>query len=386
MYDSCEGFSTPKHPKTHQKKAILILQDGTLMRGEGFGATRKVHGEFVFNTGMVGYPESITDPSYAGQILIQTYPLIGNYGVNTKHFESDGPKIEGYVVHELCRQPSHWSSELHLDEWLETNGVPGISGVDTRFLTQKIRTQGTMLGILSVYENGDKPDLKALLEEVKTVEDPNKRKLAYEVATKDVKHFDVGGDLTVVLIDCGVKLNIIRNLMARGLNVMIVPPQTSAETILASRPDGVVLSNGPGDPKVYVEVIETTRRLIESHVPIMGICLGCQILALALGGETYKLKFGHRGQNHPCIEVDGRRCYITSQNHGFAVRPESLEGTGLKVTLINANDKTVEGVKHISLPAFAVQFHPEASPGPNDTNVLFDAFLEEIRRGGMPPA
>jgi carbamoyl-phosphate synthase small subunit len=369
--------------ENRQRKAVLILEDGTLMRGEGFGAACKVHGEFVFNTGMVGYPESITDPSYAGQILIQTYPLIGNYGVNTKHLESDRPQIEGYVVHELCQQPSHWSSELQLDEWLTASGVPGIAGVDTRSLTQKIRTQGTMLGILSVYENGAEPDFKTLREEAKTVEDPNKRKLAYEVASKDVKRFDVGSDLTVVLIDCGVKLSIIRNLIARSLNVIVVPPQASAEGILANQPDGVVLSNGPGDPKVYAEVIETTKKLVESRIPIMGICLGCQILALALGGETYKLKFGHRGQNHPCVEIDGKRCYITSQNHGFAVRRESLEGTGLKVTWLNANDRTVEGIRHVSLPVFAVQFHPEASPGPNDTNVLFDAFLEEVRKAGM---
>jgi carbamoyl-phosphate synthase small subunit len=383
VHDDTEGFSTPKTAENPRRRAVLILEDGTIMHGEGFGADRKVQGEFVFNTGMVGYPESITDPSYAGQILIQTYPLIGNYGVNTKYLESDRPKIEGYVVHELCHEPSHWSSELQLDEWLAENGVPGIAGVDTRFLTQKIRTQGTMLGILSVYKEEDKLDLQSLREEVKTVEDPNKRKLAYEVGSKDVKRFPMAGSLTVVLIDCGVKLSIIRNLMARGLNVVAVPPETSAEAILAMQPDGVVLSNGPGDPKVYVEMIEATKKLVDSHVPIMGICLGCQILALALGGETYKLKFGHRGQNHPCIEVDGKRCFITSQNHGFAVEPESLKGTGLKVTLLNANDRTVEGIRHVSLPIFAVQFHPEASPGPNDTNLLFDEFLEEVRKVWM---
>jgi len=382
-HDDTEGFSTPKIAENPRRRAVLILEDGTIMQGEGFGACYKVQGEFVFNTGMVGYPESITDPSYAGQILIQTYPLIGNYGVNTKYLESDGPKIEGYVVHELCHEPSHWSSEFQLDEWLAENGVPGIAGVDTRSLTQKIRMKGTMLGILSVYKEGDVVDLESLKEEVKTVEDPNKRKLAYEVAFNDVKRFDVAGSLTIVLIDCGVKLSIIRNLMARGLNVVVVPPKTSAETILAMQPAGIVLSNGPGDPKVYIEVIETAKKLVCSHVPIMGICLGCQILALALGGETYKLKFGHRGQNHPCIEVDGNRCFITSQNHGFAVRPESLKGTGFKTTLLNANDKTIEGIRHTSLPIFAVQFHPEASPGPNDTNLLFDKFLEEVRKVGM---
>ncbi|MCJ7635304.1 carbamoyl phosphate synthase small subunit, partial [Candidatus Bathyarchaeota archaeon] len=222
----------------------MILEDGTLMQGEGFGATRKVQGEFVFNTGMVGYPESITDPSYAGQILIQTYPLIGNYGVNPEYLESDRPKIEGYVVHELCGEPSHWSAELHLDEWLAANGVPGITGVDTRFLTQKIRTQGTMLGILLVCEEGVEPDFEALREEVKKVEDPNRRKLAYEVACKKLEHFYVDSDLTVVLIDCGVKLSIVRNLMVRGVNVDAVPPQTSAETILSMQPDGIVVSNG----------------------------------------------------------------------------------------------------------------------------------------------
>ena len=362
------------------------------MCGEGFGAVRKTQGEFVFNTGMVGYPESITDPSYAGQILIQTYPLIGNYGVNRDHLESDRPKIEGYVVRELCHQPSHWSSELGLDDWLAENGVPGIAGVDTRFLTQKIRTQGTMLGVLSTYEESDEPDIDSLRDEAKKVEDPNRRKLAYDVSFKEVKRFQAaafagtrsfGDECTVILVDCGVKLSIIRNLVTRGVNVIAVPPQTSVETIQAMEPDGIVVSNGPGDPKVYKEVIDTTRRLAESGIPLMGICLGCQILALALGGETYKLKYGHRGQNHPCIEVDGKRCYITSQNHGFAVKSESLEGTGLRVTLINANDRTVEGVRHKSLPVFAIQFHPEASPGPNDTNVLFDSFIEEVRKAGI---
>jgi len=329
---------------------------------------------------MVGYPESITDPSYYGQILIQTYPLIGNYGINTKYLESDNPKIEGYVVHELCQKPSHWSQELQLSEWLARNNIPGISGVDTRHLTQKIRTQGTMLGILSVYGEGEEPDIPSLEDELKEVKDPNLRKLAYEVAVSETKWFNSGRGSTIVIIDCGVKLSIVRNLVLRKFNVAIVPPQSSAKTILDLNPQGVLISNGPGDPKKYAEVIQTTRELVDSHIPIMGICLGCQILALAMGGDTYKLKFGHRGQNHPCLEAKGKRCYITSQNHGFAVESKSLEGTGFRVILINANDKTVEGIRHTSLPIFGVQFHPEASPGPNDTNFLFDSFLEEVQK------
>ena len=371
---------TPEGTKHSAKDAVLVLEDGTLVCGIGFGAVRRISGEVVFNTGMVGYPESISDPSYAGQILVQTYPLIGNYGVTTKNLESDHPQIEGYVVHELCDVPSHWSSELTLDEWLEENRVPGISGVDTRFLTQTIRTKGTMLGILAVYEHGDEPDFEQLRREAKTILDPNKRKLAYEVASKDAKLFDVGGDSTVVLVDCGVKASITRNLMNRGVNVLVVPPEKPAEEILAAEPSGVVFSNGPGDPAIYNEVIDTARSVVAAGLPVFGICLGCQVLALALGGKTYKLKFGHRGQNHPCVEANGKRCFITSQNHGFAVDADSLKGTGLEVTLINANDRTVEGVRHKSLPVFAVQFHPEASPGPNDTNYFFDAFMQETKK------
>jgi len=358
----------------------LVLEDGTLVRGVGFGAIKRISGEVVFNTGMVGYPESITDPSYAGQILVQTYPLIGNYGVTTKNLESERPQIEGYVIHELCEVPSHWASELTLDRWLEESGVPGISGVDTRFLAQTIRTKGTMLGILAVCQGGDEPDLELLRKEAKAVPDPNKRKLAYEAATKEEKLFDVGGDSMVVLVDCGTKASIARNLLDRGVNVLIVPPEKPADEILAVKPSGVVFSNGPGDPAVYSEVVNTARSVVEAGIPVFGICLGCQILALALGGRTYKLKFGHRGQNHPCVEANGKRCFITSQNHGFAVDADSLGGTGLEVTLVNANDRTVEGVRHKSLPVFAVQFHPEASPGPNDTNYLFDSFMQEMKK------
>jgi len=362
------------------KKAVLVLEDGALIKGVGFGATKKVSGEVVFNTGMVGYVEAITDPSYHGQILMQTYPLIGNYGVCPDHFESDGPKIQGYVIHELCREPSHWASKLTLDEWLQRTGVPGIERVDTRMLTKKIRNHGTMLGILQVYEKCDEPDLDELREEAKHVPDPNMRSLAYEVATNHIKRFDVEGESDIVLIDFGVKKSIVKNLTDRNLNVILVPPKTPAKEILDMNPVGIVISSGPGDPKRCEDVFEVIRQIVKAKIPVLGICLGNQILALSLGGDTYKLKFGHRGQNHPCIDVQTGRTYITSQNHGYAVDALSLEDTDLRVTFVNANDNTVEGITHVTVPVSGVQFHPEASSGPNDLNYLFDKFFDSLKR------
>lgn len=379
-----EGFSISKEAVETDKRAVLVLEDGTVFRGAGFGASKKVYGEVVFNTGMVGYPEAITDPSYKGQILVQTYPLIGNYGVTTSAFESDGPKIEGYVIRELCKKPSHWSSELTLDSWLEENGIPGIEGVDVRMLTKRLRIRGTMLGILQVYDDAEEDYVEKLKEEVKGLVHPDKMKLAYAVATDRIKRFNVDSDKDVVLIDCGVKWSIVRNIMDRKYNVILVPPRTAASKILDMNPVAVVLSNGPGDPKMCGEVIESVQELIEAKVPILGICLGHQILALAMGADTYKLKFGHRGQNHPCIDLRTRRCYITSQNHSYAADEATLKKTGLRITLINANDKTVEGIEHERLPIKAVQFHPEASPGPTDSNFYFDEFFAETvrKRGG----
>jgi len=360
------------------KNAVLVLEDSTLIKGVGFGATKKVSGEVVFNTGMIGYVEAITDPSYHGQILMQTYPLIGNYGVCPDHFESDGPKIQGYIIHELSRKPSHWASKFTLDEWLEKTRVPGIERVDTRMLTKKIRVKGTMLGILQVYEWGDDPNLDELKEEAKHLPDPNKRCLAYEVAIKRIKRIEVGGKSDIVLIDCGVKRSIVKNLTDRNLNVILVPPKTTDKEILDMNPVGVIISNGPGDPKMYKEVIEVTRQIVKAKMPVMGICLGNQILALSLGGDTYKLKFGHRGQNHTCINTQTGRCYITSQNHGYAVDASSLTDTGLHVTFVNANDNTIEALAHEILPISGFQFHPEASPGPSDVNYLFDSFLNSL--------
>ena len=366
-----------------EKKAVLALADGTTIVGYGFGATGKTSGEVVFNTGMVGYVESITDPSYNGQILVQTYPLIGNYGVCPEHFESGGPKIRGYVVRELCVEPSHWTSKKTLDEWLKENGVPAIYGVDTRMLTKKLRIFGVMLGVLHVYPPGEEPNLEEIKEEIKYVPDPNQTDLAKEVSTRKIVRYETDGKYRVVLVDCGVKKSIIRNLLARKVNVVQVPIDTPTDKILSEKPDGIVLSNGPGNPKMVPYLIKTVKQLLEVKIPVFGICLGCQVLALALGGDTYKLKFGHRGQNHPAIDLKTQRCYITSQNHGYAINPDSLP-EDVEVTFLNANDKTVEGIKHKKLPFTAVQFHPEAAPGPVDTDFLFDLFLRDMEkfRGG----
>jgi len=363
-------------------KAVLVLEDGSTFVGYGFGAPKKVSGEIVFSTSMVGYPESLTDPSYKGQILTFTYPLVGNYGVPPydlengvlKYFESDDIKATGFVIHELCKNPFHWASTRTLDKWLKDEDIPGIYGIDTRRLTKKLRVKGVMLGILKVCEENEEPDLPKLLNEVKSVQDPNSTDLVKEVTVKEPIRYDSGGNKLAVLIDCGVKYGILRNLLKRGFDVIRVPYDFSAEEILAHNPDGVIISNGPGDPKQCVKTIETVRELVDEDMPMMGICLGTQILALALGGDTYKLKYGHRSQNQPALDLETGRCYITTQNHGYTAERDSLKDTGLDVWFMNANDKTVEGVKHKSKPAFALQWHPEASPGPYDTEFLFDRF------------
>ncbi len=370
------------------RNAALVLEDGSFFLGYGFGAVGRVSGEVVFNTGMVGYVESLTDPSYHGQILVMTYPLVGNYGVPSwsvvdewglpAYFESDGIKVQGFVVHECCKNPSHWSSVESLDEWLRREGVPGIEGIDTRMLTKKLRVKGVMLGVLEVCEEEVEPDVDELLKEARRVKDPNMRKLASEVSCRKAISYGNRGRGRVVLIDCGVKFNILRQLLKRGVEVVRVPYGTRVDEILDYKPDGVVISNGPGDPKLAVEVVETVRELLAEELPVFGICFGNQILALACGGDTYKLKYGHRSQNQPALDVETGRCYITTQNHGYAVDEKSLVETGLIVSFVNANDRTVEGVKHRELSAFSVQFHPEHSPGPFDTEYLFDVFLKKL--------
>ncbi len=367
------------------KKAVLLLEDGTSFIGKGFGATAKVSGEVVFSTQMVGYPEALTDPSYKGQILTFTYPLVGNYGVPDNrvnlglplYFESDHIQPQGLIIHELCHEPFHWASKRTLDKWLADEGIPGIYGVDTRRLTKKLRTHGVMLGILQVCEAGEELNLEGLLKKGQKIADPNATDLVKQVSVKKPVTYNVDGKKTVVLIDCGVKYSIIRNLLKRDINVVRVPYNSSATKILSYKPDGVFISNGPGDPKKCTKTIAAIRELSEK-TPLMGICLGAQILALALGGDTYKLKFGHRAQNQPALDLISGRCYITTQNHGYAINMDSLKKTPLEPWFVNPNDKTTEGIKHKNKPVFAVQWHPEASPGPYDTELLFDKFAKSL--------
>ncbi|HUI87005.1 MAG TPA: glutamine-hydrolyzing carbamoyl-phosphate synthase small subunit [Nitrososphaerales archaeon] len=367
-----------------QEDAVLLLKDGTIFRGVGFGADRVVEGEVVFNTGMVGYPESLTDPSYYGQILVQTWPLVGNYGVPSSkiadgfgvplHFESKEIQVRGYVVSELAKVPSHWSSSHHLEDWFAESGLPGIQGIDTRELTKKLRTQGTMLGILA---KGRDIDPQALSRRLGSISDPNREDLVRPVSVSKTVDYNLQGTPKVALVDCGVKYGIVRNLLARGARVLQMPYDTPADEILSHSPAGVVISNGPGDPKMCRATIESARGLLETDVPMLGICLGTQILALAGGGDTYKLKFGHRAQNHPCVELKTGRVYLTTQNHGYTVDQASLKD--FATSFVNLNDKTVEGISHRRKAVVGVQFHPEASPGPYETGFLFDQFLERAR-------
>jgi len=357
--------------------AALVLKDGTVWKGKGFGAPGTVTGEVVFNTGMTGYTQAVTDCSYKGQILCQTYPLIGNYGICSSEFESDGPKIQGYAVYEACSLPSHRTSEKGLAEWLAEAGIPGIQGIDTRELTKNLRVSGTMMGAL--YAGADPPDIGELARMAAQAQDPNERDLVAEVTIREPMHYP-GKKENVVVIDCGAKLGIISSLLETGVSVTRVPASFTAGRIMDLRPDGVVISNGPGDPKKVQYVIDTVKALMEHRVPVFGVCLGNQILGLALGCDTYKLKFGHRGQNHPVMEASTGRCYITSQNHGFAIDRGSIAGSGARATFTNINDGTVEGIEHERLSAFGVQFHPEVRPGPLDTKFLLDRFVKHVGR------
>ena len=351
--------------------AKLVLEDGSVFNGYSFGSRRTVSGEVVFNTGMVGYPESLTDPSYRGQILVLTYPLIGNYGVPAnekednllKYFESNKIQVQGLVVADYSNNYFHWNATRSLSDWMKENNIPGITGVDTRDITKKLREKGTMLGIIS--HNKDKERLY--------FEDPNKRNLVAEVSIRNPIIYKKG-KRKIIFVDCGAKNSIIRAFLRRNISVIRCPWNYY---FLQKEVDGIVLSNGPGDPKMCQETIKNIRKMLSKDIPILGICLGSQILALAAGANTYKLKYGHRSHNQPCIEIGTKKCYITSQNHGYAVDSDTLP-EDWREWFSNNNDNTNEGIFHISKPFFGAQFHPEGSPGPDDTEFLFDLFIRAM--------
>ena len=356
--------------------AYLVLEDGSVHEGVGFGAEADGLGEVVFNTSMTGYQEVLTDPSYAGQLVTLTYPLVGNYGINPEDFESDRIQVGGLIVRENCELPSHGRSDLTLHEFLAGQGIPGIAEVDTRSITRQIRSQGVMLGIIT---NGD-PDVA--LRQLQDSPPYGHRDYVATVTTPDGYNWDgdnedlIEAKHRILVTDCGLKYNILRQLRRRGCRVTVVPASTPAEELLAMEPSGVLFSPGPGDPKLLEYVVDNTRKVL-GQVPVMGICLGHQIIARALGADTFKLKFGHRGGNHPVKDLDDGRVYITAQNHGYAVSPDNLP-SGLEVSHINLNDQTVEGFRHKSLPLFTIQYHSEASPGPRDNEYLFDQFIDMV--------
>ena len=371
------------------RRALLVLADGRVFRGEALGAPGESHGEVVFNTSMTGYQEILTDPSYRGQVVCMTYPLIGNYGINPEDVESRRPWLAGFIVKEACPFPSSWRSRVPLDTYLREHQIVGIQGIDTRALTRHLRDRGAQEGIISTEElDGARLAARAralpglvgrdLVTEV-SVEAPHgwtegPWDLARGYTTPPASRF------TVVAFDSGIKQNILRCLAGLGCDVHVVPADTGAAAVLERKPHGVFLSNGPGDPEAVPYLVETVRALV-GKVPIFGICLGNQILGLALGGRTYKLKFGHHGGNHPVKDLETGRVEITAQNHGFAVDPRSVERLGLVETHVNLNDGPSEGMRHRELPIFSVQYHPEASPGPHDAHYLFHRFIDLMSGG-----
>ena len=347
-------------------KAKLILENGAIFNGTAFGHIKDTVGEVVFNTGMTGYQEVLTDPSYYGQMVVMTYPLIGNYGINLDSMESESAKVKGFIVREGAKKPSHWQCEMDLDGFLKQHRIMGIEGIDTRALTKIIRNNGTLKGIITVRELSD----AQVEHHFKTFHNLNAVK---QVTSKEVYEIP-GKGKRVAVLDFGVKQNILRSLQERDCHITVFPALATAEEILAVSPDGVLLSNGPGDPKDLPTVLETINGLLGKK-PIFGICLGHQLLALSLGADTEKLKFGHRGCNHPVKDLLNKKVYITSQNHGYVVKQDSLPKEAF-ITHVNLNDGTIEGIQHKDLPAFSVQFHPEASPGPKENAYLFDRFMK----------
>jgi len=364
--------------------ALLVLEDGSFWKGRGFGSVKKVFGEVVFNTGMVGYTEAFTDPSYKGQILVSTYPLIGNYGVPDFekdefglpiYFESESIQISGLVVQEVCEIPSHPHSKMSIHEWFEKEGIPGIEGVDTREITKRLRNKGVMMGALvTSYDEISEDEVYAELKKVERYD-----KKFFEPSLKEPIFYGNKGPL-IAFLDCGAKLSILRNLLKLGFRVVRLPYDYDIDEILSYQPKGLVISNGPGNPKKYLKTIETIKKARELKLPMLGICLGNQLIALSYGGETFKMKYGHRGQNKPCINYIDGRVYITSQNHGYAVDPNSIKNTSLKIWWINADDSTIEGLIDIENKVMSVQFHPEANPGPFDTLFVFENFKKMVEK------
>lgn len=356
-------------------KAILALEDGRIFEGRSFGSQKETCGEVVFNTSMSGYQEILTDPSYAGQIVVMTYPHIGNYGVNSEDEESRKPFVEGFVAREFSGNWSNWRGRESLEDYLRRHEIPGLSEIDTRALVRHIRTRGALRGIISTVDL----DPRSLVERARAVPSMVGHDLASTVTCanpypwKTRSEAEKGARFKVVAYDYGIKWNILNSLAATGCVVSVVPATTTAETVLSMNPDGVFLSNGPGDPEPLEYAVGNIRKLV-GRVPVFGICLGHQLMGLALGGRTYKLKFGHRGGNQPVKNLLTGKVEITAQNHGFAVDPDSLDAARIRLTHMNLNDQTLEGMSHKDLPAFSVQYHPEASPGPHDSQYLFDDF------------
>lgn len=364
-------------------KAFLILEDGTVFTGTSIGSTREIISEIVFNTSMTGYLEVLTDPSYAGQAVVMTYPLIGNYGICKKDMESRSSSTDGFIVRELSRLGSNFRSEQSIQEFLLEQNIPGIEGIDTRALTKRLREKGTMNGMITTNENYDLDVVIKQLKEYRV------RGVVEKVTTKETVtcrpgDFDTDSSIPVTkkvaILDVGTKFNIARCLLERGCEVTIYPAGTEAEEILEKAPDGIMVTNGPGDPKECTEIIENLKQIYASGVPVFAICLGHQLMALANGADTEKMKYGHRGANHPVKDLETGRVYISSQNHGYVVKADTVPKEVAEIAFVNVNDGTVEGLKYIDRPVFTVQFHPEACAGPKDSGVLFDRFMKMMER------
>jgi carbamoyl-phosphate synthase small subunit len=382
----------------HRAIAKLGLEDGTVLTGKSFGAAGTCDGEVVFNTSMTGYQEILTDPSYRGQIVTMTYPLIGNYGVCQEDVESGAIQVAGFLVREAAQHHSNFRAGQSLENYLRANGIVGMCDIDTRALTRKLRIQGALKGLIST----DIADNEELVERARASAGLVGRDLVKEVTCTGQSHWKYGyqspfagpikniqadspsGRPGIVAIDCGMKQNICRNLVQAGFDVTVVPATATAGQILEHKPAGVFISNGPGDPEPIEYTIKTIQDLVQKEIPMFGICLGVELIGLALGGKTFKLKFGHRGANHPVKNLDTGRVEITAQNHGFAVDMDSLDQSSVRLTHVNLNDHTLEGIAHKTLPIFAVQYHPEASPGPHDATYLFDEFYKMVQTGKAP--